>query len=57
MDNIKIRNLLTDIENMAEISKDYIKMHKDEQTLQFKLQFTIDVIESAIKIMKTELKK
>lgn len=57
MDNNRIINKITDIEDMCEIATEYITMHEDKIILRSKLQFCLDVIESATSVIKYELKK
>jgi len=57
MDNNRIINKITDIEDMCEIATLYITICEDEIMLRSKLQFCLDVIKSATSVIKYELKK
>ena len=57
MDNNRIINKITDIEDMCEIAPEYITMAEDEIILKSKLKFCLEVIENATSVIKYELKK
>lgn len=54
MDNKKIINLLTDIEDITEIANDYINMYQNEEQLKYKLQFCVEIIYRATLQLREE---